>query len=166
MIQYILRRIGYIIPILLGVNILTFLLFFMVNSPDDMARMQLGGKNVTPEIITRWKENKGYNLPLFYNNTTTGVKTITNTIFYNTSKELFSFNFGSSDAGRDINYDISTRMWPSLAIAIPSLILGLIINITAAIAIVLLKNTKTENYSIMLCIMLMSISGLFYIICG
>ena len=106
MLRYLLRRISYVIPILLGVNIITFMLFFMVNSPDNMARMQLGGKNVTPEIIERWKENKGYNLPLFYNKDKSGLATINNTIFYNTSKDLFSFNFGSSDAGRDINYDI------------------------------------------------------------
>jgi len=32
----------YAIPILVGINLLTFLLFFLVNTPDDMARMQLG----------------------------------------------------------------------------------------------------------------------------
>jgi len=46
MYAYIIRRVLYAIPILIGVNILTFALFFMVNSPDDMARMQLGMKHV------------------------------------------------------------------------------------------------------------------------
>ena len=36
------------------------------------------------------------------------------------------FDFGRSDSGRDIGYDISQRMWPSLAITIPSLIVGLL----------------------------------------
>ena len=36
---YILRRFLYAIPILLTVNVLTFILFFVVNSPDDMARL-------------------------------------------------------------------------------------------------------------------------------
>ncbi len=44
MISYLVRRILYAIPILIGVNLLTFLLFFIVNSPDDMARMQLGAE--------------------------------------------------------------------------------------------------------------------------
>lgn len=39
MINYLIRRFLYAIPILLGINVLTFALFFMVNSPDDMARM-------------------------------------------------------------------------------------------------------------------------------
>jgi hypothetical protein len=50
-IAYIIRRLLYAIPILIGVNLLTFALFFFVNSPDDMARVHLGGKRVTPEAI-------------------------------------------------------------------------------------------------------------------
>ena len=48
MIAYVIRRILYAIPILLGVNVITFVLFFVVNSPDDMARLHLGTKHVTP----------------------------------------------------------------------------------------------------------------------
>ena len=166
MIKYLTRKIAYVIPILVGVNVITFILFFIVNSPDDMARMQLGGKNITPEIITMWKETKGYNQPLFFNNDEHYTDKLTKTIFFSTSEKLFRFDFGSSDGGRDINYDISTRMWPSLAIAIPSLLLGLFVNILTSILVVLLKGTRTEKYSIMLCIILMSISGLFYIIAG
>ena len=51
MLAYIVRRLLYAIPILIGVNLLTFALFFVVNTPDDMARMQLGMKRVTPEAI-------------------------------------------------------------------------------------------------------------------
>ena len=40
MFDYIARRILYAIPILIGVNLITFALFFVVNTPDDMARMQ------------------------------------------------------------------------------------------------------------------------------
>ena len=39
MIAYIMRRLLYAIPILIGVNIITFGLFFLVNTPDDMARI-------------------------------------------------------------------------------------------------------------------------------
>ncbi|MEO8719119.1 MAG: ABC transporter permease, partial [Burkholderiales bacterium] len=51
MLGYIVRRALYAIPILIGINLLTFALFFLVNTPDDMARMQLGVKRVTPEAI-------------------------------------------------------------------------------------------------------------------
>ena len=67
MLAYIIRRILYAIPILIGINLITFMLFFMVNSPDDMARAQLGAKQVTPELIQSWKEERGYDKPLFVN---------------------------------------------------------------------------------------------------
>ena len=47
MFAYLVRRLLYAIPILVGVNLITFALFFVVNTPDDMARMQLGVKRVT-----------------------------------------------------------------------------------------------------------------------
>ena len=59
MFAYIVRRLLYAPLILLGVNLLTFALFFVVNTPDDMARMQLGAKRVTPEAIERWKIDRG-----------------------------------------------------------------------------------------------------------
>ena len=58
MISYLVRRMLYAIPILVGVNLFTFLLFFVVNSPDDMARMQLGEKRVTEEAVARWKQER------------------------------------------------------------------------------------------------------------
>ena len=67
MIAYIIRRLLYAIPILIGVNVITFALFFLVNTPDDMARMQLGVKRVTPEAIANWKQERGYDKPLLYN---------------------------------------------------------------------------------------------------
>ena len=129
MLGYILRRIFYAIPILIGVNFLTFALFFIVNTPDDMARMHLGQKHVSPAAVERWKETHGYDKPLFLNAKASGAEKITNTLFYTKSIELFRFKFGVSDRGRDIGHDISERMWPSIAIAIPTLLLGLFLNI-------------------------------------
>ena len=63
MINYILRRIIYALPILIGVNIITFVLFFVVNTPDDMARMHLGMKRVSQDAIVKWKDERGYNKP-------------------------------------------------------------------------------------------------------
>ncbi|KOR32208.1 peptide ABC transporter permease [Achromatium sp. WMS3] len=166
MFAYLIRRILYAIPILIGVNIITFVLFFVVNSPDDMARMQLGIKRVTPEAIEIWKKEHGYHLPLLYNATVEGLKQITHTIFFTKSVRLFFLQFGASDSGRNIGYDISQRLWPSLAIALPTLILGLIINIQVAFFIALFRGTYLDLWGMVLCIVLMSISTMFYIIGG
>jgi peptide/nickel transport system permease protein len=166
MMAYIIRRLLYAIPILIGVNLLTFMLFFVVNSPDDMAHLHLGDKRVTPEAIQKWKEERGYDRPLLINSEAEGVATFTDTIFYQKSVKLFLFDFGTSDSGRDIGHDISQRMWPSLAIAVPVLMVGLSINITFALLIVFFRGTYIDLWGVVLCVTMMSISGLFYIIGG
>jgi len=166
MIAYIIRRALYALPILIGVNIITFVLFFVVNSPDDMARMHLGMKRVTPESIDKWKQEHGYDMPLLYNEQAEGGGKLTETIFFEKSLKLFQFDFGSSDSGRDIGYDISQRMWPSLAIAVPTLLVGLAINITFALLIAFFRATYIDFWAVVVCVVMMSISALFYIIGG
>ncbi len=166
MFAYIIRRALYAIPILIGVNLLTFVLFFVVNTPDDVARMHLGMKRVTPEAIEKWKQEHGYDQPLLYNQAASGTGKVTDTIFYEKSVRLFAFDFGSSDAGRDIGEDISQRMWPSLAIALPTLLIGLLVNISFAMLLAFFRGTYLDLSGVTLCVVLMSISGLFYIIGG
>ena len=126
MLAYIVRRTLYAIPILIGVNLLTFWLFFVVNSPEDMARMQLGMKRVTPEAIEKWKQDHGYDKPLLLNTQASGSAVFSNTIFFTKSVRLFVFDFGNADDGRNIAHDIRQRMMPSLALAIPVFIIGLL----------------------------------------
>lgn len=166
MIHYILRRLLYAFPLLLGINLLTFVLFFVVNTPDDMARMHLGQKHVTPEAVEKWKHERGYDLPLFWNTKAEGTGQATQTIFYQKSLGLFLFRFGRSDEGREIGADIGQRMWPSLAIAVPSLIVGLLVDISVALLLVFFRLTYLEFWGVAACVALMSISTLFYIIGG
>lgn len=166
MLAYVIRRLLYAIPILIGVNFITFALFFMVNSPDDMARMHLGQKHVTADAIQQWKIKEGYDKPLFINPAQSGITQFTDTLFFTKSLSLFTFDFGQSDQGRDISHDIFERMWPSLALAIPSLLVGLAVNITYALLIALFRGTFFDYFSMTLCVIMMSISGLFYIIVG
>ena len=43
----------------LGVLLLLFVLFFLVATPDDVARKALGDKAM-PDAIAQWKANHGY----------------------------------------------------------------------------------------------------------
>ena len=164
--DYLLRRLLYAFPILLGVNIITFFLFFVVNSPDDMARVHLGNKYVTTDAIEKWKGDRGYDRPLFYNSEKHGRDKLLDTIFYAKTVKLFVFDFGQSDSGRDIGYDISQRMWPSLMITLPILILGLFLTISLALAVAFFRATYLDTFAVIMCVCMMSISGLFYIIGG
>jgi peptide/nickel transport system permease protein len=166
MLAYIVRRLLYAVPILIGVNLLTFALFFVVNSPDDMARMQLGVKRVTPEAIEKWKTERGYDKPLFWNGAAQGPGRATETIFYKKSVRMFAFDFGRADDGRDIAREISTRMGPSLAVAVPVFVLGLFATIAFALLLVYFRASYLDTTGVVLCVAMMSISGLFYIIGG
>ena len=166
MIAYLLRRILYAIPILIGVNLLTFALFFVVNTPDDMARMQLGIKRVTTEAIEQWKSERGYDKPLLFNAGAQGTSRLTETIFFEKSVRLFVFDFGQADDKRDIAHEIRNRMWPSLAVALPVFLVGIAVNITFALLMAFFRASYIDFWGVVLCVAMMSISTLFYIISG
>ncbi|BBE51213.1 Dipeptide transport system permease protein DppB [Ferriphaselus amnicola] len=166
MLAYLIRRLLYALPILIGVNLLTFALFFVVNTPDDMARMQLGIKRVTPEAIEKWKVQHGYDKPLLFNAKAAGADQFTETIFVQKSVRMFAFDFGYSDDGRSISREIGTRMWPSLAIALPNFFVGLALYITFALLMTLFRGTVLDVVGVAMCVVFMSISSLFYIIGG
>ncbi len=166
MLNYILRRIAYGVLILVGVNLFTFVLFFTINTPDDMARLNIGGKRVTQEAIEKWKVERGYDKPLLFNAEAQGTDQFTRTIFYERSVQLFAFRFGASDSGRDIGYEIRQRIGPSLAVAVPTFLLGVMATVSAALLMVFFRATYLDFWGVTMAVVLMSISALFYIIVG
>ncbi|MDX2169236.1 MAG: ABC transporter permease, partial [Deltaproteobacteria bacterium] len=62
MLRYLARRLAYGALTVVGVLLLLFGLFFLVATPDDVARKALGDKAM-PEAIAQWKVNHGYDKP-------------------------------------------------------------------------------------------------------
>ena len=168
MLNFILRRVVYGALVLLGVNLITFFLFFTVNTPDDMARLNIGGKRVTQELIDKWKSERGYDKPLYYNAAETGAEKVTETIFWDRSVSLFKLDFGRADAesAGDIGYQIRSRMIASLQLALPLFILQVIASTAFALQLVLFRNSRIDFWGVVLCVLMLSISSLFYIIVG
>src|SRR5881628_2366959 len=125
MFSYLTRRVVYGALVLLGVNLATFFLFFTVNTPDDMARLNIGGKRVTQELIVKWKAERGYDKPLYWNEAKQGSDKLTQTIFWERSVSLFTLNFGRADgeSAGNIGTELSTRMWVSIQLALPLFIM-------------------------------------------
>jgi peptide/nickel transport system permease protein len=126
----------------------------------------LGVKRVTPEAIEKWKVERGYDRPLLINSGAKGLSTVTDTIFFQKSARMFVGDFGSAEDGRDIAREIAARMGPSLAIALPTFILGLFVTVTFALTLAFFRATAFDFWGVVLCVAAMSISGLFYIIGG
>ena len=84
MLRYVIRRILYGIPILIGVSLITFVLFYASATPEQMARRNLSAKNPTPKQIETWIKERGYDKPETEQ-------------FKKHLSELFLLKFGKSD---------------------------------------------------------------------
>lgn len=168
MFKIIARRLGYGLAILIGVNLLTFLLFFTVNTPDDMARLNIGGKRVSQEQIDKWKAERGYDKPLYWDDSQQGSARVTHTVFWERSVSLMLLDFGRSDARQavDIGHEIKKRMGVSLQLAVPLFVLQLIISVAFALLLTFFRNSRIDFWGVVLCVLMLSISSLFYIIVG
>ncbi|HJV61851.1 MAG TPA: ABC transporter permease [Albitalea sp.] len=168
MLNYIVRRLFYGVLVLAGVNLLTFFLFFTVNTPDDMARLNIGGKRVTHELIEKWKSERGYDKPLYLNEAKQGAEKLTDTIFWERSISLFTLHFGRADSesSGDIGDEVVQRMWVSIKLATPIFILQVISSVSFALLLVMFRHTRLDLAGVVLCVVMLSISALFYIIVG
>jgi peptide/nickel transport system permease protein len=166
MAAFILRRVLYGVLILIGVNLLTFILFFTVSTPDDMARLNIGGKYITQQQIDNWKVQKGYDKPLLWNEKADGSQKLTNTVFWERSVRLFVLDFGASDTGRDIGHEIAQRIGPSVALQIPVFLMTIFVSVIFSLAMVFFRGSALDFWGVVLSVVLLSISSLFYIIAG
>ena len=168
MLNYFLRRSFYGLLVLIGVNLFTFMLFFTVNTPDDMARLNIGGKRVTQEQILKWKVERGYDKPLYWNAAGLGTHKATDTVFWDRSVSLMVLDFGRSDSksATDIGHEIKTRMGVSLQLAVPLFLLQIVVSVAFALLLVFFKNSPIDFWGVVACVLMLSISALFYIIVG
>ncbi len=164
---YLLKRIGYFLPILLGVNLVVFAMFFLVNSPDDMAKQFLGEKASTPEQIERWKSSRGYDLPLLFNRASGFPGCITQTIFFQKSIAMFWGDFGNTDnTGTPIGRELRKRVMPSFCIALPIFLISTALNIFIAMKLASKRGENADSIGQFVCVFLMSVSTLILIIFG
>ncbi|MEK7766468.1 MAG: ABC transporter permease, partial [bacterium] len=167
MIAYLARRVLAAVPTLVGVNALTFALFFVVNPPERMARRILGERRVTPAQVRTWLQSHDYDHGMFFDARERGIKTLTETVFFKKSAALLWFDFGVSDRNNiPSGEEIRRRMPPSLAVTVPMFLLELAAYLTAALVIAYARGTYLDAAALVACVLLMSVSYLFYIVGG
>ncbi len=153
MTSYIIRRLVYLVPIVLGVMLLTFVLFNVVTSGRAIAKQRLG-PHATDEQIDVFLKQHGYDKPLYEQ-------------FYRNMVSLITFDFGRSEVTHQkITSMIWDGMWPSLSLMLPAFFLTLIVAISIALFTALYRNTWIDRSVVVLCIIGMSVSFLAYIIIG
>lgn len=154
MLRYVVRRVLYAIPILIGVSLITFVLFYATVSPEQMARSKLSARNPTPEQIQDWLKQHGYDKPLHVQ-------------FRKHMAELLLLRFGNSDTtGEPIWQMIRNGVGPSATVASLSFLALLLVTISLALAVAYYRGTYVDLWGTFLCVILMSITVLVYLIAG
>lgn len=161
MLAYIVRRSAYGFVTLIGVLLLLFLLFFLYASPTEMARRAVGEK-APPEALAQWIANHGYDKPKVWN-----PEAPLDTLLAEHFRRALSFDFGRSDAdGTPITQRLREGMGPSLALAVPSFVLGLLFSVALGLFVAYFRETYIDRTGVILCVLTMSVSTLLYIIGG
>ncbi len=164
MFSYLLRRFLYAVPILLGVILITFLLSFVVQSPELRAKVVLG-KRATPQAVADWMHNRGYDKPRFFN--TQPGAALLDSQFFNHVKKLATFQLGVSDVtGRDLKDVFMEGAIPSLLITLPAFFVGIALAVSIALYQVFVRDTALDTAGALGAVALMSLPPMVYIIFG
>ncbi len=161
---YLLRRLLYTIPIIFGVMLLTFLLFYVVQSPRSMALRILGPK-ASPQAVENWLHNRGYDKPLFINTRAGGRPW--DSQFVHHVRSLAFFDLGRSDAtGEPVSAMFGRGMVPSLLITLPAFVTGFFISVALALFLVMVRESWMDLAGALVCVVIMSVPIMVYVIVG
>ena len=154
MTSYIIRRLLYTIPIVLGVLLLTFTLFTLVGGDISL---ELAGKNATQETIDEIRHEYGLDKPLFLS---------WDSQFTNHFKDALTFDFGRARDRELVIDKIKRGVWPSLALTIPMFMVTLVISVSLSLIVAFVRGTRWDIFVVVICIAGMSIPYLSFIMLG
>jgi len=149
MLAYIIRRVLYFIPTILGVALLVFILFTFAG--EDPVRMKLG-PHATPESIAELRNMWGLDKPYYLQ-------------FVDFLKQIITFDYGRSyDHGERLSELFSAGAKVSLSLTLPPYLIGLCLNVSLAMLIAYKRGSWFDRLATGGAVMAMSISYLVYII--
>lgn len=164
MLQYLVRRLLYMVPILFGVMLITFVLFFQVTPPESMARAILGPK-APQQAIQNWMHNRGYDKPVYIN--TNPGESVFDSQFFHAMKQFATFDLGISDFNDEpIGRMMKRGIVPSLLITLPAFLLGLTLSVSLSLLQVFVRESLLDRMGVVLAVAAMSIPVMVYAIFG
>jgi peptide/nickel transport system permease protein len=149
MLQYVIRRLLYMIPVLLGVSLVIFVLFNLIGGDPTAVLL---GKNANARAMAELREQLGLNKPLFMQ-------------YLDVVKSAFTFDFGHSWATKqEIMYMIKQGAYPSLCLTIPAFIISTVLSLIISLVVAYYRGKGIDLFIRFLCIAGMSVSALTYIL--
>ena len=153
MFSYLVRRIMYAVPILLGVILITFILDNLMMSPNAKADRVLGPK-VMGKAREEWIHNRGLDQPLPKQ-------------FVTHVASLTQLQFGTSwQTGRDLRNVFLDGAGPSLLITVPGFFAGFCAAVALALFQVFVRDSPLDRGLTIATIALMSVPTMVYVIFG
>ncbi len=166
MTAYIIRRVLYTIPLVIGICLVTFLLFEVVFTPRARAMRELG-RYAEEDKIEDLIRARGWDKGLFYNEDATGIAHVTDTRFVEHMSGLLTFRFGRSEKTHErIGTMIRRGMVPSLTLTVPIFLAALAVAISLSLVVAFFRATYLDLGAVVVCVAFMSISILVYILAG
>ncbi|HXH29764.1 MAG TPA: ABC transporter permease [Bacteriovoracaceae bacterium] len=149
MLRFILRRLLYLIPVVLGVSLIIFVLFNLIGGDPTAVLL---GKNATARQMNDLREQLGLNKSLFAQ-------------YLDVVKSAFTFDFGRSWATKqEITYMIKQGAYPSLCLTIPAFVISTVLSMIIALVVAFYRGKGIDLFIRFVCIAGMSISALAYIL--
>ncbi len=149
MAQFIIRRLLYMIPVLLGVSLVIFILFNLIGGDPTAVLL---GKNANARAMADLREQLGLNKSLFMQ-------------YIDVVKSAFTFDFGRSWATKqEITYMIKQGAYPSLCLTIPAFVISTILSLIISLVVAFYRGKGIDLFVRFFCIAGMSISALTYIL--
>lgn len=147
--RYILRRVLYMIPVILGVCFIIFILFNVV--AGDPVTLLLG-KHGSVEQADALREQLGLNKPMYAQ-------------YFDVVKSAFTFDFGRSwSTKQQISSMILQGAIPSMTLSIPAFFIATVTSILFALVVAYYRGRGIDLFIRISCIAMMSVSSLAYIL--
>ncbi|HXH76726.1 MAG TPA: ABC transporter permease [Bacteriovoracaceae bacterium] len=149
MAKYIIRRLLYLIPVLLGVSLIIFVLFNVIAGDPTAVLL---GKNATARQMADLREQLGLNKSLLLQ-------------YLDVVKSAFTFDFGRSWATKqEITSMIKQGAYPSLCLTIPAFVISTVLAMLISLVVAFYRGKGIDLFIRLLCIAGMSVSALAYIL--
>lgn len=151
MTNYIIRRLLYTIPILIGITLITFF-FFNVVGGDPVAIML--GKHANPQMILDLRHEMGLDRPLLFQ-------------YFDFLKQIITFNFGRSYASKQLISEMILRGAPvSFSYALPAFLISMTISIALSLFVAFWRGSLYDRIIVIIAVMGLSVPSLAYILFG
>ena len=160
MTAYIIRRLLSVIPITIGVMLITFFVFRVVGGNPAY---RIAGKNATPARIAQISHERGYDKPLFVN-FHSFPRHVLDAQFPQLAWNLVRLDFGQSIVTKErVSTMLREGVGPSLCVTTPLFVMELFLGVGLALLAAYYRNTWIDRGLVLLSVMGMSISSLVYI---